>query len=104
VLLCRHVDAQVHIVACCGDLDDGARAGVAMLMLGFGAVSHVACGCLAGWISGLAALAIGVSYTIGAVMQRTRVKFHIPARHDLGLAAAALRYAATSRSLTGGMF
>jgi MFS family permease len=52
---------QVHIVAYCGDLGYGARAGALMLslMLGFGAVSRIASGYLADRIGGIAALAIG---------------------------------------------
>lgn len=52
---------QVHIVAYCGDLGYGTRAGAQMLslMLGFGAISRVASGHLADRIGGIAALAIG---------------------------------------------
>jgi MFS family permease len=52
---------QVHIVAYCGDLGYGVRAGAIMLslMLGFGALSRVASGYLADRIGGIAALAIG---------------------------------------------
>jgi MFS family permease len=52
---------QVHIVAYCGDLGYGARAGAAMLslMLGFGVISRVASGYVADRIGGLATLLIG---------------------------------------------
>jgi MFS family permease len=52
---------QVHIVAYCGDLGYGARAGAVMLslMLGFGLVSRVASGYVADRIGGLATLLIG---------------------------------------------
>jgi MFS family permease len=52
---------QVHIVAYCGDLGYGVRAGAAMLslMLGCGAISRVASGYLADRIGGLSTLLIG---------------------------------------------
>jgi MFS family permease len=52
---------QVHIVAYCGDLGYGARAGATMLslMLGFGVISRVGSGYVADRIGGLATLLIG---------------------------------------------
>jgi len=52
---------QVHIVAYCGDLGYGVRAGAAMLslMLGCGAISRIASGYLADRIGGLSTLLIG---------------------------------------------
>ena len=52
---------QVHIVAYCGDLGYGARAGADMLslMLGFGVISRIASGYIADRIGGLATLLIG---------------------------------------------
>lgn len=49
---------QVHIVAYCGDLGYGARAGAVMLslMLGFGIVSRLACGFIADRIGGMQTL------------------------------------------------
>jgi len=49
-------------------------------------------------------LAGGLAYTIGAVIQGTRLKFHNPVWHSLILLAAALQYAAISLQLTGGIF
>ena len=43
----------------------------------------------------------GVAYTVGAVIQTTRLKFHNPVWHTLILVAAALQYAAISLQLTG---
>jgi len=43
----------------------------------------------------------GVAYTVGAVVQGTRLKFHNPIWHALILVAAALQYAAISLQLTG---
>lgn len=49
-------------------------------------------------------IAGGVAYTIGAVIQGTRLKFHNPIWHVLILIAASLQYAAISLQLTGGIF
>jgi hemolysin III len=49
-------------------------------------------------------IAGGVAYTIGAVVQGTRLKFHNPIWHVLILIAASLQYAAISLQLTGGIF
>lgn len=46
----------------------------------------------------------GIAYTIGAIVQSTRLKFHNPLWHVLVLLAAALQYAAISLQLTGGVF
>jgi hemolysin III len=46
----------------------------------------------------------GIAYTIGAVIQGSRLKFHNPLWHVLVLVAAALQYAAISLQLTGGVF
>jgi hemolysin III len=46
----------------------------------------------------------GIAYTIGAVVQGMRVKFHNPLWHVLVLLAAALQYAAISLQLTGFFF
>lgn len=46
----------------------------------------------------------GVAYTIGAVIQGSRLKFHNPLWHVLVLVAASLQYAAISLQLTGGVF
>ncbi len=52
---------------------------------------------------GVLALLIGggVAYTIGAVVQGTRMKFHNPVWHTLILVAVALQYAAIALQLTG---
>ncbi len=52
---------QVHIVAYCGDLGYGSRAGAIMLslMLGFGIVSRIGSGFLSDRVGGLATLLIG---------------------------------------------
>jgi hemolysin III len=49
-------------------------------------------------------LAGGVVYSVGAVLQGTRLKFNNPLWHLLILVAAALHYAAISLQLTGGVF
>ncbi len=49
-------------------------------------------------------LAGGVVYSVGAVLQGTRLKFHNPIWHLLILVAASLHYAAISLQLTSGVF
>jgi hemolysin III len=49
-------------------------------------------------------LAGGAAYTLGAVVQGTRLKFHNPVWHTLILIAASLHYAAISLQVTGGLF
>ncbi len=46
----------------------------------------------------------GLAYTIGAVIQGSRLKFHNPIWHLLVLIAASLQYAAIALQLTGGIF
>jgi len=46
----------------------------------------------------------GVAYTVGAVVQSTRLKFNNPVWHGLILLAASLQYAAISLQLTGAVF
>lgn len=46
----------------------------------------------------------GVAYTVGAVIQGSRLKFNNPLWHALILLAAALHYAAISLQVTGALF
>lgn len=68
-----------------------------LLVLIHAAFSLLAPGVLALIVAG------GVVYTAGAMLQRSRVKFHNPLWHALVLTAAALHYAAISLQLTGGI-
>jgi len=58
---------------------------------------------LPGWFWALI-IAGGISYTVGAAIQSTRLKYHNPVWHALVLLAASLQYAAISLQLTGGLF
>ncbi len=46
----------------------------------------------------------GLAYTVGAFLQRSRMKFHNPVWHFLVLLAASLQYAAIALQLTGTIF